>query len=77
MKIHFLCTVIVSYTLLFAGSSSPECGKTDNIHGKGYVQRFSERDLGLHDIGNIELQIDDVGGQEGWWFTHIWPKTSP
>lgn len=73
MKIRYLCMVIVSCNLLIAGFSHPEYNNTDNIHGKGYVQRLSGKGVDLHNIGNIELLIDDVGGQEGWRYTHIWP----
>ena len=43
--------------------------------GKGIIEyNTTLRGIGTHDIGNLLLMIDDVGGQEGWRYTHIWPK---
>ena len=44
----------------------------DNV--KGNIERCVRSEgIASHDIGNLELVIDDVGGEEGWRFTHVWP----
>ena len=60
------------------GFSPQHCsdqGYSNRKSTKGDISRpLNPTGVGLHDVGNIELLIDDVGGAEGWRYTHIWPK---
>lgn len=74
-----ICIMIVGSISLFASAQAPHYQRnlqkgSNNMIGKDNGKEFVEcLGVGLHDVGNLELLIDDRGGEEGWRFTHIWP----
>jgi hypothetical protein len=68
-KLTIVYTLIFFSTTLLATAQPSQCGKGD-------IEKSSElTGVGLHDVGLLSLLIDDVGGAEGWRYTHIWPDT--
>lgn len=78
IRIYVVYMAIIC-VLSFSESSQSSYYETnlrkDNDHKteKGDIEPSSKSiGVGLHNVGKLELLIDDVGGNEGWRYTHIW-----
>ena len=80
MKNVGLLIIVIAVAFGYTQTPDTTCYKNnshkfnDHKTEKGDIEpSLKSTGVGLHNVGNLELLIDDVGGNEGWRYTYIWP----